>query len=115
MDDLKRVTVKCKKDNEFEFSRNVEYSCGCEFMIDENDIYAITFPGYDGELEKQYYAICPSCGYINKIDESLMSERGKRIADIENIFEPYLYQKNNLRSELIYLDRVSGRSRTKTL
>jgi len=107
MSKFKDVIIKCQKDDSFEHQRNVFYSCGCNFMIDENDVYSVTSPGYFDEEIIEYYAICPICGYINKLNDSLLPEEVKNAAINRSKEEPFLYKKNNLRSELIYLDRVS--------
>ena len=99
--------INCKKDNEFVFSRSVEYSCGKEFDVARDNVFSIAFPGYDGEEERQYYAICPNCGHINILNKDMIPEEIKENADIQNIIEPYQYQKNDLMSELIYLEKVS--------
>ena len=104
MDNLK---VKCKKDNYFEFRRNVGYACGCEFDVDSSDIYSINFPDYEGNEKKQYYVICPNCGYINMIDEKMLSDEIKETADVNSGLELFQYRKNNLKSELIYFENVS--------
>ena len=106
MEDFKHVMIKCKKDEEFAFTRNVNYSCGCEFEVGENDIYSISFPDYEGVEKKQYYVVCPNCGYINLIDNKMFSLEEK---NTDSEFDVYQYRKNNLKSELIYLDRVAPR------
>ena len=102
------MKVRCQKDDKLEYGRNVEYSCGCEFNIKEKDIYSVSSLDYFVEKEKKnYYVICPFCGYINVLDSDLIPEEVKRQADYQSREEPLLFHKNNLRSELIYLDRVS--------
>ena len=99
--------IRCVKDDDFNHIRNVEYSCGCRFDIDENSIYSVNSLNYFSEDIKEYYVICPYCGHINKVDETILPDDVKMMADLKSILEPLLYRKNNLRSELIYLDRVS--------
>ena len=114
MGNLKELTIKCKKDNEFEFNRNVEFSCGNLFTIGENDIFSVSMPDYFGDEKREYYAICPNCGYINLLDKSVLPEEIKVVADMESKIVPSQYRMNNLRSELIYLERVSSKKLTKT-
>ena len=113
MNEFEKLIVRCKKDDDFVFSRNVEYSCGQEFNIARDNVFSIAFPGYDGEEERQYYAICPNCGHINILDKNMISEEIKQSADIQNITEPYQYQKNNLMSELIYFEKVGVKRLTR--
>lgn len=101
------MEIKCNKDDSFDHARSVEYSCGCRFTIDANDVYSVNSIDYFGEDGKEYYAICPMCGYINKIDEKLLPHDIKKMADFNSMVEPFLFKKNNLRSELIYLNRIS--------
>ena len=103
---MKDLLIKCKKDNEFSFGRNVEYSCGCDFLVNKEDIYSICFPDYDGEEKRQYYVMCPNCGYINMINEAVISEETRKIADDKNESIPFLYRMNNLKSELLYLESI---------
>ena len=105
METFKKEII-CKPDDDFNHIRNVEYSCGCRFNIDKNNIYSTDSLNYFSEDIKEYYAICPYCGQINKIDEKLLPNEVKLCVDTKNQNDPLSYRKNNLRSELIYLDRV---------
>lgn len=107
MEVFKDVIIKCEKNNGFEHERNVSYSCGTNFTISEDDVYAVDSIGYFGEDITEYYAMCPRCGYINKLDENMLPDYVKKAAIYKSKLEPFLYKKNNLRSELIYLDMVS--------
>lgn len=101
------IEIKCNKDDDFNLQRNVEYSCGCRFTISEDDIYCVDSLNYFDEEVKEYYTICPICGHINKLNERIIPNDVKNRVDFKNKVEPFLYKKNNLRSELIYLDRIS--------
>ena len=107
------LIVKCKKDNMFEFGRSVGYSCGREFTVTENDVCAISFPNYEGEEKKQYYVMCPNCGYINMLNESLLSEEVRKSADCKSENIPFQYRRNNLKSELVYLEGIGARKLTR--
>lgn len=115
MEVFKNVVIKCAKDDNFDHHRNINYSCGGEFIIDDSDVYSVVSTDYFGEKVIDYYAICPMCGYINKLDESILPEEVKRMAILKNSNELFLYQKNNARSELIYLDYLSGLKRNNVL
>lgn len=107
MDTFKREVV-CMRDDDFNHIRNVEFSCGSRFDIDVNDVYGVNSLNYFGEDITEYYAICPFCGHINKLDEKILPDDVKLEADFKSKTEPFLYKKNNLKSELIYLDRISS-------
>ena len=105
------MKVVCKRDDVFEFNRNIYYSCGCTYEINTDDIYVIKAVNYDGERMLQYYSICPKCGHINIMDDELISDEIKLKSLMKNDDDPYLFQKNNAMSELIYLNMVSKRVR----
>ena len=107
------LIVKCKKDNMFEFGRNVGYSCGREFIVKENDISSISFPDYEGEEKKQYYVMCPNCGYINILNENILSEEAREEANQRNENIPFQYRMNNLKSELVYLEGIGAKKLTR--
>lgn len=115
MNEFKNIIVKCQKDDNFEHSRNVEYSCGCEFILDEDNVYFVSGLDYFGEEKKDYYTICPMCGYINALDKNILPQKIKDIADLRSSVEAFSYRKNNLRSELIYLDRIAPKVLKKVL
>ena len=107
MEEFKNIEIRCKKNDDFSHMRNVDYSCGCKFTIDVDDVYSVGTIDYFGQDIYEYYVICPICGHINKLDEGLLSEDIKKSANNKSKIEPFLYRKNNLRSELIYLERIS--------
>ena len=107
MEEFKREIRCSKKDDNFGRVRDVEYSCRCRFIIGKEDIYAVNSIDYSSESMTEYYAICPLCGRINKVNEDMLTEDVKEDAILKYKLEPFQYQKNNLRSELIYLDMIS--------
>lgn len=106
MSDFK-LEVRCNKDDDFNRIRNVEYSCGCLFDINSTDVHGVDSLNYFSEDIKEYYAICPYCGHINKIDEKLLPDSVKKAADLERLMNPGLYNSYNLLSEQIYMSRIS--------
>ena len=107
MEEFKNVEIRCRRDDSFSHMRNVNYSCGCRFVINEEDVYSVCSIDYFGEEEYEYYAICPICGYINKLDDRFLPDYVKLAAINRSKAEPFLYRKSNLISELIYLGGVS--------
>ena len=114
MKEFKNVIVKCKKDDEFSFSRNVKFSCESDFIINADDVFCAVSTDYFGDDLREYYAICPICGHINILNEKRIPEGVKEKSYQRSMEEAFLYRKNNLKSELIYLDRVS-RPKTKVI
>lgn len=105
------MEVVCIDDDIFEFSRNINYSCGCSYEINADDICVIKTVDYEGEDISQYYTVCPKCGHINVLDDNLISDDIKRSALKRLVDDPYLYQKNNAKSDIIYFNMISKRIR----
>ncbi len=103
------MNVVCKKDNIFEFNRYVDFSCGCSYEINDDQIYTIRTVDYDGEDILQYYSICPICGHINIIDEKFISKKVMDSSLKKSISDPDLYKKNNTISHDIYLGMLRVR------
>lgn len=111
-----KIEIECKKEDSFGCTRDINYSCESRFIIREENVYAIKSIDYSSESVIEYYALCPICGRINKIDEEMLPEDIKKLAVLKYQLEPFQYQKNNLRSKLTYLDMISPpkvRARTK--
>lgn len=105
--------VKCVKNENFDFDKKITSCCDSEFMINNDDIYEINDVNYFGEELEDYYAICPNCGYMVLIDDSLLSDDIKNCAKDKNNSEMYLYKKNKLRSEIINLNYLEKNNRVK--
>ena len=106
MSDFK-LEVRCNKDDNFNHIRKVEYSCGCRFEINSEDVHCVDSLNYFSEDIKEYYVICPYCGHINKLNEELLPDYVKIEADLKSKIEPGLYNNCNMLSEQIYMSRIS--------
>ena len=106
MEDFKREII-CNKKDDFCYSRSIGYSCGCRFEINKENVYAVNTIDYSSESVTEYYSLCPICGRINKINEEILPEYIKELAVLKYEGEPFQFHKNDLRSELIYLDMIS--------
>ena len=60
------------------------------------------------------HLICPNCGYIILLDEKILSEEIKLSARGLKEEDPLLYRKNNLKSELIYLESITPKVKERT-
>ena len=69
---------------------------------------------YDDFVIGQYYTICPNCGYIILLDENILPEEIKLSARGLKEEDPLLYRKNNLKSELIYLESITPKVKART-
>lgn len=111
----KQIIVNCIEDNKFEQVRKIEHSCRGIIVLDKENIFYVESLDYGDELIGQYYTICPNCGYIILLDETILPESIKQIARIKQKEDPLLYKKNNLRSELIYLESITPKVRRRVL
>ena len=102
-----KLEVKCVKDDDFNLERRVGYSCGSTFDVEKNEIFSAPAFDYFDEPIREYYAMCPICGRINKIMKSEIPDDIKEEIDYYCREEKFLYKKNNLVSEFIYLNMIS--------
>ena len=115
MEVFDNFNIKCCEDKEFIYNRNVSHACGRTFLLDNDNVFVIKSSDYFGEEVLQYYTICPDCGYIVLLDSDKLSNGMKEEALYKLSMDYYLYKKNNLRSELIYLESVSPSVRVRKL
>ena len=109
----KGVIIECKCDNDFSFNRKVTNSCGENFILEDDNIFMISCTDYDCEPIEQYYSICPHCGYMVMINNELLTNSVKKSVRIKCENDCYLFRKNQLISQLIYLERISGNTSVK--
>ena len=95
--------------------RNVSHACGKNISLDNDNVFAIKCTNDIDEEIKQYYTICPNCGYIVLIDEKKIPDKIKEYAEYKLSTDGYSYKKNNLRSELIYLESIRPCVRVKKI
>ena len=79
------------------------------------NIFYVETSIYDDFTIGQYYTICPNCGYIILLDENILSEEIKLSARRLKEEDPLLYRKNNLKSELIYLESITPKVKARVL
>ena len=115
MEVFDNINVKCCEDNDFICNRNVIHACGKNILLDIDSIFVIKSCDYFGEEILQFYTICPYCGYIVLLDCNKLSDEMKETALYKLAIDRYLYKKNNLRSELIYLESISPSMRIRKL
>lgn len=115
MEVFENRSIRCVEDDDFIYSRNVNHACGGVFLLDGDNVFVIIGTNYIGEEVRQYYTICPNCGYIVLLDEEQLSNEMKEAALYKLSFDSYLYKKNNLRSELTYLESISPSVRVRKI
>lgn len=107
------MNISCTNNDDFEFIRRVISSCGLEFELSEGEIYQISFPNYLGEIEEEFYTICPRCGYIIPVDKSLLNDYEINLARSKSMEDNQLYLKNNILSE--YTNVIEKQRKGKTM
>ena len=70
---------------------------------------------FDDFIIGQYYTICPNCGYIILLDENVLPEEIKLSARGLKEEDPLLFRKNELKSELIYLESITPKVKARVL
>ena len=114
----KNRIIKCEENGDFYYYNDFN-PCENEFILDEDKIYFRESVEYFGEPVKQYYTVCPNCGYLVCIDEKTLTEEDKILAEIRSE-EYYAFHKNILRGKLIHIDymeekekeRIKNKTRT---
>jgi len=112
---MDKIVINCKEDKKFEPDRTVLHSCYSEIELQKENIFYVETSIYDDFNIGQYYTICPNCGYIILLDENILSEEIKLSARGLKEEDPLLYRKNNLKSELIYLESITPKVKARVL
>ena len=111
----KQIIVNCVKDNSFEQTRRVVECCYTQTILEKENVFYVETSVYEEYYIGQYYTICPNCGYIILLDENQLPEEMKLSARKLKDEDPLLFRKNNLKSELIHLDRILPKVKARTL
>lgn len=105
----KMLVIKCEENKDFDYYGDNE-SCNEVFLIDERNIYVRESINYFSEPMKYYYTICPNCGHLVYIDESILTKDDKILAELRSE-EFYIHEKNRLRGKLIHIDYLEEKDR----
>lgn len=115
MEVFDNMKIRCVEDDDFYYSRNVNHACGELFLLECDNVFVITSTNYIDEEVRQYYAVCPNCGYMVLLDDNLLSDEMKFIADYKSSIDYCLFKKNNLRSQLLHLEKISPSVRVRKI
>lgn len=105
----KNRIIKCEEKGDFYYYNDFN-PCDEEFLLDEEKIYVRECVEFYGEPIKQYYTICPNCGYLVCIDEKNLTEADKMLAELRSE-EYYIFHKNKLRGKLIHYDYMEEKDK----
>lgn len=108
------MNISCKDNENFEFERRIDRGCGFNFELSSDEVYQISYMNYIGDIEEQFYTMCPRCGYIIPIDKSILNDYEIGLARRKSNDDGELYLKNNILSEYTNVAE-RGRVRKKTL
>ena len=111
---MDKIIINCKEDKKFEPGRKVIDSCHREIELQKENIFFVETVVFDDFVVGQYYTICPNCGYIILLEENILPEEIKLSARLLKEEDPLLYRKNNLKSELIYLESITPKVKART-
>lgn len=111
---MDKIIIECIEDNKSELSRDINHTCGNIFELDKNNIFAVNTINCFSESETCYYTICPECGYLVLLEEERLTEEIKEEARNKSENDPLLYRKNNLKSQLIYLESITPKVRVRS-
>lgn len=111
---MDKIIISCKEDKIFEQNRKVVHSCYSEIELQKENVFYVETLFFDEFKIGQYYTICPNCGYIILLDEKILPEEVKESSRRLTEEDPLLYRKNNVKSELIYLESVTPKVKART-
>lgn len=112
---MDKIIINCREDKKFEQDRKVIHSCYSEIELQKENVFYVETVVFEDFTIGQYYTICPNCGYIILLDENILSEEFKISARNLKEEDPLLYKKNELRSQLIYLESITPKVRARVL
>lgn len=109
---MSSIKVNCSKDDNNYFYNVINDVCHDVIDVSYDNLYEVNDVGYFGETLYKYYVICPKCGNMVFIDDSILDSDIMDAAREKNDNDIYLYKKNVLRSQLINLE-YKGKCREK--
>lgn len=109
---MSSIKVNCSRDDNNYFYDVPFDVCHGVIDISYDNLYEVNDVGYFGETLYKYYVICPRCGNMIFIDDSILSSDIMSAAREKSDMDMYLYKKNVLRSQLINLE-YKGKCREK--
>lgn len=101
---MSSIKVNCSRDDNDYFYSGYLDICNGVIDVDYDNLYVFNDIGYFGEDIYKYYVICPRCGNINFIDDSILSSDIMSAAREKSDRDIYIHKKNVLRSQFINLE-----------
>lgn len=110
-----QLTINCIEDNKFGQDRKISHSCYSEIILQKENVFYVESLVYGDEIIGQYYTLCPNCGYMILLDENKLPEEIKLYARRLKDEDPLLFRKNELKSQLIHLESITPKVKTRLL
>lgn len=112
---MNKILINCEENKNIEISNEVIHTCGSIFELEENKIFTYETVDHFSETVRNYYTICPNCGNLILVEESNLTPEMKNIALQKNEDDPLLFKKNILRAQLIYLESITPKVKSRVL
>ena len=104
---MNKIMIKCIEDENIDISNNSARTCSGLFELNEDNIFTMETVNHFSETVRYYYSICPNCGSLIPVKEEILTHKMKDIAIQKTKEDPLLFRKNNLISQLIYLESLT--------
>ena len=111
---MNKILIDCKENKNMEISNEVIHTCGSIFELEESNIFTYETVNHFSEIVRNYYTICPNCGHLILIDENSLTQEMKNTALAKSEEDPLLLRKNILKAQLIYLESITPKVKTRT-
>ena len=110
---MNKIMIKCIKDENIDISNNSTRTCGGLFELTEDNIFTMETVDHFSDTVRYYYSICPNCGNLVLVKEELLEDSVKNVAIQKAKEDPLLFRKNSLISQLIYLESLTPKVKTR--
>lgn len=110
---MNKILIDCKENKNIEISNEVIHTCGSVFELEESNIFTYETIDHFSETVRNYYTICPNCGHLILVEENTLTTEMKNAALEKSEEDPLLLRKNILKSQLIYLESITPKVKTK--
>lgn len=110
---MNKIMIQCIEDKNIDISNNRTRTCGGLFELNEDNIFTMETVDHFSDTVRYYYSICPNCGNLVLVKEEILPYKMKDIAIQKSKEDPLLFRKNSLISQLIYLESLTPKVKTR--
>ena len=112
---MNKILVSCEENEDTVVLNELTQTCGEVFELDESTIFTYETVNHFSEIVRNYYTICKNCGHLILINSEELTIEMKNIALKKSVEDSLLFKKNILRAQLIYLESITQKTKTKVL